>query len=64
LWRIFTILLLKKSPKQHGQGNFFENFSKKKNPPYFKEESCEMAKIFGAFGHISSFLSFEIAIFS
>jgi len=24
----FIILLLKKSPKQHGQGNFWENFPK------------------------------------
>jgi len=46
------------------KGTFWKIFQKKKNPPYFKEESCEMAKIFGAFGHISSFLSFEIAIFS
>jgi hypothetical protein len=32
----------------------FGKFSQK-NPPYFKEESCEMAKIFGAFGQISIF---------
>jgi hypothetical protein len=33
-----------KSSKQHGQGNFFENFRKESS--HFKKESYEIAKIF------------------
>jgi hypothetical protein len=45
-----------KSPKQHGQGNFLENFQKILS--YFEQESYENAKIFGGFEQISNFFFF------
>jgi hypothetical protein len=41
----FTILLLKKGPKQHGQGQKLS---------CFQGESYEIVKIFGGFGQIFS----------
>jgi hypothetical protein len=40
--KIHHFPIFKKIPKQHGQGNFLENFPKK----ITKEESYEIAKVF------------------
>jgi hypothetical protein len=42
-FRHFSIY--KTSPEQHGQGNFLQNFLKKKSP-CFDKESYEIAKVF------------------
>lgn len=49
----------KKGPKQHGEGNFFENFQK--NLPLLKDESCEIDKILEGFGQISIFLLLKLS---
>ncbi len=42
LGRIFIILLLKKNPKQHGQGKFLKKIQKKLS--HFKEKNYEIVK--------------------
>jgi hypothetical protein len=58
LGRIFIILLLKKSPKQHGQGKFLKKIQKKLS--HFKEKNYEIVKLFGKFGQIYSFLLLKL----
>jgi hypothetical protein len=58
----FANLTKNKSPEKHGRRNIWENFQRKHH--IFKEEGYEIAKIFGGFREISSFLLFEIAKFS
>ncbi len=54
--KIHHFPIFKKIPKQHGQGNFLENFPKK----ITKEESYEIAKVFfGGFGQIFGILLFK-----
>jgi len=48
------LLCKKKSPKQHGQGNFLQNFFLKKSS-HFDEESYEIVKRF--FKHLIKFLA-------
>jgi hypothetical protein len=45
-----AILLLKKTPKHHGQGNFLKKIHKKS--PHLKEKCFEIAKSFGGLGQI------------
>jgi hypothetical protein len=56
----FAILLKIKSSKKHGQWNFLEHFQKNRHISRIKKK---IAKIFGGFGQIFNFSSFEIAKF-
>jgi hypothetical protein len=51
-FRHFSIYI--KSPEQHGQGNFLQNFLKKKYD-ILRKKVMKSPKIFGGFGWLSSF---------